>query len=61
MELGTCRPLQVKCRMHPEGTPTEEKGVMESPHVVRVIISAKEHSFVTLLLLYTMSVSTVLL
>lgn len=47
--------------MHPEGTPTEESGVMESPHVVRVIVSAKEHSFVTWLLLYTMFVTTVLL
>lgn len=61
MEIGTCRPLQVNCRMHPKGTPTEETGVMESPHVVGVIKSAKEHSFVTLLLLYTVFVSTMLL
>lgn len=61
MEIGTCRPLQVNCKMHPEGTPTGKRGVMESPHVVRVIISAKEHSFAILLLLYTMSVPRMLL
>lgn len=60
MEIGTCRPLQVNCRMHPEGTPTGKRGVMESPHVVRVIISAKEHSFATLLLLYIMFVTAML-
>lgn len=61
LERGTCRPLQVDCRMHPEGTPTIEKGVMESPHVVRVIISAKEPIFNTLLLLYTVFLTTILL
>lgn len=61
MEIGTCRPLQVNCKMHPEGTPTGKRGAMESPHVVRVIISAKEHSFAILLLLYTMSVPRMLL